>query len=141
MTLNAGEFPPEQLKMFMSARDLGNEMDHYGDFGVNPGGLPHETFGPSTGHFSKVMTAQQSGMYNSIAKEGVKRPLTVGLLGGIKSLRNGHHRAWAQSDADPDRLMPVQYSEGLSGAEKNMSNTRNDDPTGEADYSPESRKR
>ena len=104
----------EQLKMFMSPREIGESVSAYGDFGPNMGGLPHEQ---PKGAKYKIHNAQQSGMYDSIAKDGVKHPVAIehGRLeapGGGSELINGHHRLTVQSSVDPDRLVPVTHWDG-----------------------------
>lgn len=97
----------EQLKMFMSPREIGDRVDAYGDFGVNMGGLPHEQ---KTGPTWKIKNSQQSGMYDSIAKDGVKHPVAIAHEKGDRAVFiNGHHRLSVQSSVDPDRLMPVSH--------------------------------
>jgi len=103
----------EQLKMFMSPREIGERVSAYGDFGPNMGGLPHEQ---PKGPGFKLMNSKQSGMYDSIAKDGVKHPIAIE-HGGVSSKEgaaviNGHHRLVVQSHIDPDRLMPVNHWDG-----------------------------
>jgi hypothetical protein len=96
----------EQLKMFMSPREIGASVKAYGDFGPNMGGLPHEQpKGPNW----KIRNSQESGMYDSIAKDGVKHPVALGHTPRGLEFINGHHRLSVQSSVDPDRLMPVSH--------------------------------
>jgi hypothetical protein len=96
---------PDQLKMFMSPREIGQEVTAYGDFGVNMGGLPHEQRGAKF----KIHNAQESGMHDSIAKDGVKHPIALTHTPRGLETANGHHRLAVQSSVDPDRLMPVSH--------------------------------
>jgi hypothetical protein len=98
--------PGEQLKMFMTPREIGETVTHYGDFGANTGGLPHEQRGAKF----KIRNAQESGMADSIAAEGVKHPIALDHHddAGMTTV-NGHHRLAVQSSLDPDRLMPVTH--------------------------------
>jgi hypothetical protein len=96
----------EQLKMFMSPREIGEAVNQYGDFGPNMGGLPHEQpKGPNW----KIRNSQESGMYDSIAQDGVKHPVALGYNHTGTVFINGHHRLSVQSSVDPDRLMPVSH--------------------------------
>jgi hypothetical protein len=109
----------EQLKMFMTPRELGGFVDSYADFGPNPGGLPHEAMQSMNGPFDrfdfKMGNLERTGMGDSIAADGVRKPLDVqhDPNTGERSLLNGHHRAIKQSMADPDRLMPVIHTSSV----------------------------
>lgn len=140
-----------QLRMFMSARDIGDYVDAYGDVGDNTGGLPHEAMrAANPGAVErKINNMGGSGMGDSIAAEGVKKPLDITHRGAERHLVNGHHRLIAQSQADPDRLMPVVHTErwegdyhgrtpsgfrreGLTYDAFNMYGSQQSDPTGDA---------
>jgi hypothetical protein len=104
---------PDQLKMFMSPREIGNYVDQYGDLGEGVRGLQHDKQGAY-----KVRDAKTSGMYDSIATDGVKKPVEIshfednagwGSYRGQTVLVNGHHRVFSQAQADPDRLIPVLH--------------------------------
>lgn len=108
----------KQLKMFMSAREIGEEVSTYGDFGTNPGGLPHETFRSKSamGANVKDLALDKYGMRGSVQRDGVKKPIQImhrepyrGESGTQTELWDGHHRVQAQSQSDPDRLIPVQH--------------------------------
>jgi hypothetical protein len=102
----------EQLKMFMTPREIGESVSAYGDFGPNMGGLPHEQ---PKGPGFKLMNSKQSGMYDSIARDGVKHPVAIEhgrRSDGGSEFINGHHRLSVQSSIDPDRLIPVSHWDG-----------------------------
>jgi hypothetical protein len=113
----AAPLNPNQLKMFMTPREIGGYVTDYGDFGTNPGGLPHEAFRRLNDEraLEKDTNAGRSGLSASIAREGVKKPIDIGhgtsdAYEGKTILWNGHHRLQEQSIADPDRLMPVVHT-------------------------------
>lgn len=128
--LNPDEFGPTQLQMFMSPRDVGQTVTHYGDFGPNPGGgLPHEVDGAK----AKLKEARQSGMSKSIAKEGVKRPIALTHTPRGVEVVNGHSRLVVQSSVDPGRLMPVEHWDDPLGTNFGMFDddiTQDVDPKG-----------
>ena len=126
----------EQLKMFMSPREISESVAAYGDFGPNMGGLPHEQRGAKF----KMTNAAVSGMAESIASDGVKHPVALehGRRndGGTEFI-NGHHRLSVQSAIDPDRLMPVSHWDGKDPNFMSPFNGDVDqqkDPTGDRDY-------
>jgi len=108
----------EQLKMFMSPREVSQDVESYGDFpfGNPKTGLPHKDME----HQSPSMAERKSERSGSngmddpetgIAAQGVQEPINLNhMRGGGKTLVNGHHRTQAQSKADPDRLMPVTHT-------------------------------
>ena len=104
---------PHQLKMFMSPHEVEGYVDSFGDFGSAPADIARNTA-------FKRGESKESGMHDSIAAEGVKKPLEIShfdnTYGGEDSkvrgktiLSQGHHRWVSQNDADPDRLMPVVH--------------------------------
>lgn len=121
----------EQLKMFMTPREIGARVDSYGDFGPNMGGLPHEQ---PKGPKWKIRNSQESGMYDSIAKDGVKHPVALGYSAKGTTFVNGHHRLSVQSSVDPDRLMPVNHWDETEKPTMDMFKgdvVQSDDPTGD----------
>jgi len=133
-----------QLRMFMSPRELGAFVDNYGDYGPNPGGLPHEAMESMTGNFDrtafKTDNLVSSGMGPSIERDGVKKPLDVAFdpKSGEHTLFDGHHRLLKQSRANPDRLMPILYttagqhpSDDMARQAHGLTLSQNRDPTGD----------
>lgn len=106
---------PDQLKMFMSPREISHYVDGYGDFpGDSPRtGLPHEDMKRLDQGYAYVKEdALTRGMGEHVAAEGVHKPVQLyhGAEGPTdKRVWDGHHRVYAQSQADPDRLMPVVH--------------------------------
>jgi hypothetical protein len=131
---------PDQLKMFMSPREIAGYIDEFGDFGAEPKYI-------ESGTAAKMAESRDSGMHDSIAAEGVKKPVEISHFsenyGDPKSrvrgktiLSQGHHRWASQNDADPDRLMPVVHhlnSWGGAGAGRylNLGTSGYMDPTGD----------
>lgn len=126
--------------MFMSPRDVGQTVTHYGDFGYNSGGTPRESMSAwrKSRVESKDHNNDETGMGASIRADGVKKPIEIyhGMNGPDEvMLMNGHHRTLAQEDADPDRLMPViHHAQGAARGYGNFglsADTARHDPTGE----------
>jgi hypothetical protein len=134
-----------QLKLFMSAREIGDSVSAYGDFGQNPGGLPHEAMRTISSDVleRKKNNFGRSGLQESVQTHGVKKPLDITHDSGGMMLANGHHRLIAQSQADPDRLIPVVHTRhgesryhgrgggNMSYETYNMIGSQYDDPTGD----------
>lgn len=132
---------PEQLKMFMSPNEIQGYVHEFGDFGSNPRAI-------QSGSVFKVVESKDSGMHDSIAAEGVKKPVEISHFNdsygdsrskqrGKTILSQGHHRWASQMEHDPDRLMPVVHhlnSWGGSGAGRylNLGTNGYRDPTGDA---------
>lgn len=105
---------PEQLKMFMSPREIVRQF--------RPGDAPS---GPERAQlFSrKLAEARASGLHHSVAEEGVRQPIDLAHGEGV--VLEGHHRLVSAMDTAPDRLIPVlhhetfkTYHRGWSQAEK-----------------------
>lgn len=147
----ASDHMNDQLKMFMSPREVAGYVTEYGDFGRNTGELPHEVMRENcpVRHAAKTRNLADSGMGASVAAEGVKKPLDIihSSRSSDTMLNNGHHRLLAQSQADPDRLMPVIHTagddnmywgrdsrgmrrEGLAYEAFNMHRSQDEDPSG-----------
>lgn len=100
----------QQLPMFMSAREIQADW------------APGET-SPITGQVddtlwtAKADEARQSGLTESIRREGVRDPVTLdfndphpsGRGSSGPAVYGGHHRIAASAEIDPDRLMPVLH--------------------------------
>jgi hypothetical protein len=122
----AAPLNPNQLKMFMTPREIGGFVTAYGDFGDNPGGLPHEAMNKLDSHRAdeKRSNVEGSGMKASIASGGIRKPLDIAWATATpepgkpdeRFLWNGHHRLQTQSEIDPDTPIPVVHTsmdEGL----------------------------
>jgi len=115
----------EQLKMFMSPREIESRVQGYGDFGMKaPGRVGENSYGTPTEAMERLDSGmldikrartEKSGMALSVALDGVHKPIELkhGAMPeegrGEAWVENGHHRLINQSDADPDRLMPVVH--------------------------------
>lgn len=127
----------QQLKMFMSPREIGESVAAYGDWGPNMGGLPHEQ---PKGPGFKLMNSKRSGMYDSIAQEGVKHPVSIEhnrRSDGASEFINGHHRLSVASSVAPDRLIPVNHWDARAQdwrAPFRGDVTQDDDPTGDRSW-------
>jgi len=131
----------EQLKMFMSPNELQGYVHSFGDFGSTPADVERNTA------FKLGQSRDVPAFVNSVATEGVKKPLEISHFsagyGDEKSkvrgqtiLSQGHHRYVSQMAADPDRLMPVlhhpdSWSGRGTGRYYNMGHSHQSDPTGE----------
>ena len=100
---------PHQMKMFMSPNELHGYVSAYGDLDPDR---------PESGIAFKLRESKETPFYDSVASEGVKKPIEIShfssTYGGENSkqrntivLSQGHHRVFSQAEADPDRLMPV----------------------------------
>jgi len=95
----------EQLPMFMTAKELKNE--------VTPDDW--RAGGPSLDSLwrRKAREAEKSGLTESIRKDGVQEPVEVVHRGEThRYLVDGHHRVAAASKVGPKTLLPVRHSEG-----------------------------
>lgn len=95
MTLNESQFY-EQLPMFATARELREGNATEGDWWED-----------------KHDEAWDTGLYHSVAMEGVHKPVNIRPSPGRHErwLINGHHRVAAQYDADPDALVPLNWTQ------------------------------
>jgi hypothetical protein len=132
---------PEQLKMFMSAREIMAGYDpHEGDRmykGTHlqvAAGAPKPAF-PEHGSVHELESETNQDMwdrklqeskpllYNNLKKEGVKDPIPLTTLHYQGSHRpmvgGGQHRIAAMNDIDPDALMPVLHHENIIAAKSN----------------------
>jgi hypothetical protein len=102
---------PQQLAMFMPARDLHkmNSLDRISF--ESTGAMRHEK-----------RLDNRSGMYHSIAKEGVHNPVQIVHgrdpawddymgAGHDQAVANGNHRVTAAYDINPDMEIPVMHHE------------------------------
>jgi hypothetical protein len=93
----------EQLSMFLPARVLVNE--------VSSGETPnYEPIAKSDLYDQKHYENKKEGLQQSIAQEGIRRPVVLALEKYVKPyLIDGHHRAVAANELDPNYEVPVQY--------------------------------
>ena len=112
---------PEQLKMFMSAREIraGYQGSDYDRQKTYPSGEPSrletddELFDRKT---VESTTKDWDNLYGRIADEGVTHPVHLSHQFGSqgkKQIGEGHHRIAASEHIDPDRLMPVLHHEDV----------------------------
>jgi hypothetical protein len=100
---------PEQLKMFMSANEImGSHKPNPADF--------EDDASDEEGWERKSAEAMESGVYESIEREGVRDPVNLYTKYPDKTtpkreqrIGNGHHRVAVMNDLDPDELMPVLH--------------------------------
>jgi hypothetical protein len=119
-----------QVPLWATAGELVNEPGmHYVD---------HTNHGSTADLVQKkVRESQESridktgkSLYDSIAEEGVKKPVTINLSGGLTGypqrpvapgtpvLYGGHHRLFSAADIHPDTFVPLQYSEQIEQEHK-----------------------
>lgn len=93
----------EQLSMFLPARVLANE--------VSSGETPnYEPIAKSDLYDQKLYENKKEGLHQSIAQEGIKKPVILALEKKKKPyLVDGHHRTVAANEIDPDYEVPVRY--------------------------------
>ena len=99
-----------QLKMFMQAHELMN---------VNAADTPrwdplskHQPM-----HDRKMQESKETPLYNSIAEQGVQKPITLDTMSFNEDdpsdyeevIRDGHHRVAAANDINPNMYIPVTY--------------------------------
>lgn len=91
---------PNQLKMFMTAREIISEYKPLeGDY------INEETADELWER--KANESETNGLLESIRKHGVQIP--VSLDHADKEVLGGHHRIAAQYRLNPDQFMPVNY--------------------------------
>lgn len=100
MALSPDQFgEPEQLRMFMSAREIHS--------GFAPGDRRGE-MGPGADAriwARKLGEARDDGLVASVRSAGVQKP--VELLHSEQAVIDGHHRVAAAMNTNPDQLVPV----------------------------------
>ena len=129
---------PDQLKMFMTPREVVQSVGVFNDMGeTKPTMRSIQTHDEMS---YKNAENHVTGLHDSIAREGVKKPINI-VHGAIHEnpdgsldtaptrLANGHHRIISQAQLDPDRLMPVLHHGG-DYAGIDWSN-HSEDPTGD----------
>lgn len=119
----------EQLKMFMSPKELHSYVDGYGDFGGAPKGSDAFDTDPNTAEY-KEANAERSGLADSINAAGVKKPLAISHEFGSRELSDGHHRMITQEAANPNRLMPIEHFDGWASVDT-FRDMQGKDPTGD----------
>jgi len=123
---------PQQLKMFMSPRELLASIDYMGDdSGTDP---TLESIAKSRVMKGKIADAKADGLTKRIAAEGVKKPVDVSHNQFGAYLVNGHHRLAVQASLDPDRLMPIMHHDSEHELFTVDWSTRHIDPTGNRPY-------
>lgn len=91
---------PNQLKMFMTAREIMDEYEPIG--GDYIGGETTEELWER-----KADEAEANGLLDSIKKFGVQVPVSLDHEG--KEVMGGHHRIAAQHRLNPDQFIPINY--------------------------------
>lgn len=110
MSLSPQQF--EQLPMFVTARHVRENFEHMD--------LPYAAKSAAEKPTLDMLYARKiedfektPEYYNwdprSVRNEGVRVPIKVSLTNGTPQLTDGHHRVALQHEADPDRLIPVEY--------------------------------
>jgi hypothetical protein len=116
---------PEQLKMFMSPREI--REDGYGLPEAGDEYRYQRKLGRANDPALEQVPGDRGGtLYDSVGKDGVKLPLRLVTSESERVLGNGHHRFVSQEQQDPDRLMPVLHHADkedavLSGARQELS--------------------
>lgn len=129
MTLGPQFGQPQQLKMFMSPRELLASIDYMGDdSGTDP---TLEAITKSPVMKGKIAGANKAGLTKRIAADGVKKPLDVSHNQFGAYLANGHHRLAVQASLDPDKLMPIMHHDSEHEIATADWTDRYDDPTGD----------
>ena len=122
---------PEQLKMFMTAREIADRFQP-SDWDRDKVRDPEHGMRPETDEevMSRKLTESKSydfgNIYPSIAAEGVHTPVHLSHQFGEVQRRGpgapsqgkpqigeGHHRVAVSMDTDPDRLIPVMHHESM----------------------------
>ncbi len=110
---------PNQLTMFERAGDLadsavtmhGDWDIYYEDFDEFKGRKLRESLQVSRG--GSIGTHQPQSLHQSIKEQGVYEPVHVEQAQRSDhrlELQNGHHRAFAQADIDPEAFIPVKWN-------------------------------
>lgn len=60
------------------------------------------------------LSPEHKGLYESIAAEGVREPVTVSTRLDYKLLSEGHHRVFAANDINPEMMVPVEIYDPAS---------------------------
>ena len=98
---------PQQLRMFMTARELHGMTSADVDPTHPAAWRSHEQMWAD-----KRKDNAGDGLAADVAKHGVEYPVTIGLhAGGEQKLSAGHHRIQAAYDADPDSYVPVKHTD------------------------------
>lgn len=105
---------PNQLKLFMSARELREHFDPYwGDF-------EGDETEPSKVWDRKLSASKETGLYDDIKDIGVRIPVTItgnpDGSGFNPEVMGGHHRIAAAYDINPDMEIPVNYDDNVESA-------------------------
>lgn len=98
---------PEQLRMFMSAREI------HRDF--TPGDRVGGGYGPKADARiwnKKLQEAKDVGLDTSVRQYGVQEP--VDLVHSDRAVLDGHHRVAAAVHTGADQLVPVLHHENFS---------------------------
>ena len=112
---------PEQLKMFMSAREVraSYQASDWDRMKTHPQGEPSRMETDDEVYDRKLVESRSKDwgyLHKSIAAEGVHRPVHLSAQFGSQGkpeVGEGHHRVAAAMDIDPDRLMPVLHHEDM----------------------------
>lgn len=124
---------PEQLKMFMSPREIMGSYDvnfHEREQATHADGSlvrPTRMETDDEMYARKLAESKTPGGWNnhkpgapsiheSVGQEGVRMPVHLATGERWHQVGNGYHRIAAQADHDPDRLMPVMHHENLRQA-------------------------
>ena len=100
----------EQLPMFMKpdeildTRDPLDEVEIMDDFGRT-----HITSEPEDVWDQKLYEAEESGLADDIAKNGVEKPVTL----SRDYVLDGHHRSIASYVYAPEKWVPVEHEESF----------------------------
>lgn len=116
--LNATQFEPEQLTLFKTAREIKENYrpwpgDRYGDGRTRTGTQTDNAVWQRKSREARRNNYADTGFVDSIATEGVHKPVHLGTGRNAGIVYGGHHRIQVADETDPDRLIPVVHHDGL----------------------------
>lgn len=120
---------PAQLKMFMTPREIATEYPQKETFVRSPEDIKGDPRAQT-----KIERAKLNGLADSIAKEGVKKPIDImhdSMNPESQMVVNGHHRFSVALDTAPDRLIPVTHHDSFATVDWTGAG---EDPTGDVPY-------
>lgn len=124
--MSARHLNPNQLKMFMSAREIAATTQQNETQMTKPSDVNRDVVAQQ-----KLRTARRNGLADSIAEEGVKKPIDIIHNEYGTKLINGHHRFSVSLDIAPDRMIPVMHHSSYGTVDWTGADA---DPNGELNY-------
>jgi len=124
--VSARHINPNQLKMFMSAREIAATFRQNETQMTKPSDVDRDVVAQQ-----KLRTAGRNGLAASIAKDGVKKPVDILHNEYGTKLINGHHRFSVSLDIAPDRMIPVMHHSSYDTVDWTEASK---DPNGDLNY-------